>query len=34
MKTYFEMTLPEMLAKEHKYIGFIRQGKIFELSNM
>jgi hypothetical protein len=23
MKTYFEMTLPEMLAKEHKYLGFI-----------
>ncbi len=23
MNTYFEMTLPEMLAKEHKYLGFI-----------
>ncbi len=23
MKTYFEMTLPEMLAKEQKYLGFI-----------
>jgi hypothetical protein len=23
MKTYFEVTLPEMLAKAHKYLGFI-----------
>jgi hypothetical protein len=23
MKTYFEMTLPEMLVNEHKYLGFI-----------
>ncbi len=23
MKTYFEMTLTEMLAKEHKYLDFI-----------
>ncbi len=23
MSTYFEMTRPEMLAKEHKYLGFI-----------
>jgi hypothetical protein len=23
MKTYFEVTLPEMLANEHKYLGFI-----------
>ncbi len=34
MKTDFEVTLPEMLAKEHKYLGFIWQGKIFEFSNM
>ncbi len=24
MKTYFEMTLPEMLVNDHKYLGFIR----------
>ncbi len=23
MKAYFKMTLPEKLAKEHKYLGFI-----------
>ncbi len=23
MKTYFEMTLPEILLNEHKYLGFI-----------
>ncbi len=23
MKTYFEMTLPDMLVNEHKYLGFI-----------